>query len=176
MKIGYIRYLKNNDCEQQKQILSCNGCKKIIISSIDKQSCWQLKSLIKSGDLLVVVSIADLASSTSSLFKLIDFIINNSIRLQCLNEKIQLPRDKYIFMGLIKFEKKIAQERATKALSIAKKKGKTGGRKRISDNIIKEIKMLSVSDKSVNEICKILNISRSTYYKYYHFSGASLLI
>lgn len=168
MKIGYIRYLKNYSYEQQRKILHNNGCDEIIVhnSKSEKQS-FDFLIKINPNDLLVVVSILDLANSISGLFKLVDFIITNSIQLYCVVEEIRLPRDKNVFIGLIKFEKKIAFERAINALLIAQKKG-TGGRKKISDDIIKEINRLSVSEQSVSEICKILNISRSTYYKYNH--------
>ena len=70
--------------------------------------------------------------------------------------------------SLAQFERRLIQERTRAGLKVARVRGKTGGRKPLdpSDLRVKMAKTL-YEDKGldVNEICKQMQISRSTFYR-----------
>jgi DNA invertase Pin-like site-specific DNA recombinase len=74
-----------------------------------------------------------------------------------------------IFSSLAQFERRLIQERTHAGLSAARARGRLGGRKAIlsNDPRVKTAKRMH-EDKSikVEEICKMLRISRPTLYRY----------
>ena len=74
-----------------------------------------------------------------------------------------------IFSALAQFERRLIQERTRAGLSAARARGRKGGRKPINPNEPR-IQMAKTMHKdkrvSIADICKTLNISRATFYRY----------
>ncbi len=74
----------------------------------------------------------------------------------------------HIFASLAEFERDIIRERTHAGLSSARARGRKGGRpKGVNEKKRKAALALKKDpERSVKEICDILDISRNTYYKY----------
>jgi DNA invertase Pin-like site-specific DNA recombinase len=74
----------------------------------------------------------------------------------------------HIFGALAEFERDIIRERTKAGLLAARARGRKGGRPKALTS--KKAKMLHDlyrnKENSINEICKTLNISRTTLYRY----------
>jgi DNA invertase Pin-like site-specific DNA recombinase len=74
-----------------------------------------------------------------------------------------------IFSSLAQFERRLIQERTRAGLVAARARGRSGGRKKISNSDSKVLtakRMHKNHGMSVDEICKILKISRPSFYRY----------
>ena len=75
----------------------------------------------------------------------------------------------HVFSSLAQFERRLIQERTTAGLSAARARGRLGGRRPIpgSDPRVQAANRLN-QDRSlgIDEICRTLGISRSTFYRY----------
>jgi DNA invertase Pin-like site-specific DNA recombinase len=74
----------------------------------------------------------------------------------------------HIFGALAEFERDIIRERTQAGLRAARARGKTGGRPKVLKDKKVAIAQALYNDKqhSIAEICKTLNISRATLYRY----------
>lgn len=75
----------------------------------------------------------------------------------------------HIFSALAQFERRLIQERTKAGLSAARRRGRRGGRKPImcDDPRVKTAcRMHRDLELSVEQICKTLDISRATFYRY----------
>ena len=74
-----------------------------------------------------------------------------------------------IFSSLAQFERRLIQERTRAGLEAARSRGRQGGRKKI-ENINPKVLMAKNMHKdhgmSIGDICKTLNISRASFYRY----------
>ncbi|MFH1922624.1 MAG: recombinase family protein [Planctomycetota bacterium] len=74
-----------------------------------------------------------------------------------------------IFSALAQFERRLIQERTKAGLAAARAHGRNGGRPKIEANDAKVVTAKKLhADKSleIDDICKTLRISRSTFYRY----------
>lgn len=74
-----------------------------------------------------------------------------------------------IFSALAQFERRLIQERTKAGLAVARARGRRGGRPRIESEEAKVLaakKLAADKTLSIDDICKTLKISRSTYYRY----------
>jgi len=74
-----------------------------------------------------------------------------------------------IFSALAQFERRLIQERTKAGLEAARAHGRNGGRPKISAGEAKVLLAKKLhADKSleIDDICKTLRISRSTFYRY----------
>lgn len=74
----------------------------------------------------------------------------------------------HIFGALAEFERNLIQERTKAGLEAARARGRKGGRPKALDQKQVELAYRLYDEKahSINEICKILGISKSTLYAY----------
>jgi len=74
-----------------------------------------------------------------------------------------------IFSALAQFERRLIQERTKAGLAAARARGRNGGRPKIDTSDAKVVTAKKLhTDKSleIDDICKTLRISRSTFYRY----------
>ena len=74
-----------------------------------------------------------------------------------------------IFSALAQFERRLIQERTRAGLAVARSRGRRGGRPRLEleeGKVQAAQKLAADTEMPIDEICRILNISRSTYYRY----------
>ncbi|WP_449280262.1 helix-turn-helix domain-containing protein [Legionella dresdenensis] len=67
---------------------------------------------------------------------------------------------------MAQFERRLIQERAQAGLSAARARGRKGGPKVESSKIEAAKKMHHDKSMSIDDICKVLKVSRPTLYRY----------
>lgn len=74
--------------------------------------------------------------------------------------------------ALAEFERDRNRERTMAGLAAARARGKKGGRPPApKEKVLKVASLSKNKDLSINDICKILEISRPTYYRYLKLSN-----
>ena len=105
---------------------------------------------------------------------------NRNIGFKSLTENIDTTTSGgklifHIFEALAEFERDIIRERTQAGLLAARARGRKGGRPKTLTP--KKAKMLydlyRNKENSIDEICKTLNISRTTLYRYIKFNSQS---
>jgi len=74
-----------------------------------------------------------------------------------------------LFSALAQFERRLIQERTKAGLDAARARGRKGGRKPIAPDdprILMAKTMHNDKGMKINDICKTLKISRTTFYRY----------
>jgi len=74
-----------------------------------------------------------------------------------------------IFSALAQFERRLIQERTKAGLAAARSRGRNGGRPKLSADEAKVLlskKLHKDQTLEIDDICKTLRISRSTFYRY----------
>jgi DNA invertase Pin-like site-specific DNA recombinase len=181
--VGYARVsTTEQDLALQTDALLSAGCKKEFIfvdkasgakeqrSGLDK--CLQQ---LKAGDTLLVWRLDRLGRSMPQLVSLIEELRKKGIGFRSLCDGAidtttasgELVFN--IFSALAQFERRLIQERTRAGLSAAKSRGKESGRPKIcsKDPQVKMAKRMYLDKSlSITDICKTLQISRATFYRY----------
>lgn len=182
-KIGYARVsTEDQDLRLQIDELISYGCdKKYIfndkISGVksDRPGLDKCLDCLRPGDTLVVWRLDRLGRSISHLVNLIQNLREKNIGFKSLRDgAIDTTTASgelmfHIFSALAQFERRLIQERTSAGLSAARARGRFGGRPKKSSNDPK-VKMAKEMHKnqslSIDEICKSLEVSRATFYRY----------
>jgi DNA invertase Pin-like site-specific DNA recombinase len=179
MKIGYARVSSDDQSlALQLDALKKAGCKKILEDkrsgvSADRPGLNELLSTIRQGDVVVVWRLDRLGRSLQDLLKLAAIFKEAGVGLTSLQENIDTTSSGgklvfHFFGAMAEFEANLIKERTAAGLAAAKERGRIGGRPKLLD--AKQIKALLKLHKngehSVTEICKMMNISRPTFYNY----------
>jgi len=131
---------------------------------------------VREGDTLVVWRLDRLGRSLKHLIETITELNKKKIGFKSIQENIDTTTSGgklvfHIFGALAEFERDIIRERTNAGLQAARARGRLGGRPKAKslDNPKKVALAQSLYDNksnTIDEICKILNISRSTLYRY----------
>lgn len=187
-KIGYARVSKyEQDLQMQIDALLNLGCEKDNIftdhisgSKIKRPGLDQCIKTLQKGDILIVWRLDRLGRSMSHLVSLIEDLKTRGVSFKSLCDgDIDTTTASgelvfNIFSSLAQFERKLIQERTKAGLNAARIRGKKGGRKKIigSDpKVLTAKKMHKNHNMSINNICKMLSISRATFYRYISISN-----
>lgn len=178
MLIGYARVSTGDQTlDLQIDALKKYGCEKIYADGVSgsKTSRPELdKALadLRRDDTLVVWRLDRLGRSLQHLIEVVNGLGDREVGFASLRETIDTttPTGKLMFhimASLAEFERELIRERTVAGLASARARGRMGGRpKALTDEQMKMAIALSKdSSITVNEICKQLGISRSTYYK-----------
>ena len=181
--IGYAR-VSTSDQELNLQMdeLQKQGCRKehIFVDQASGartqrpglESCLET---LRPGDVLLVWRLDRLGRSMSHLVQLIEELQERGVGFRSICDgAIDTTTASgelifNIFSALAQFERRLIQERTWAGLAAARARGRKGGRKPLD---VKEPRVQMAQtmhkDKSmeVNDICKTLGISRSTFYRY----------
>lgn len=190
MKIGYARVsTKEQNLSLQMDALEKEGCKTIYQEKISgaKADRPQLRKMIdqlREGDIIVTWKLDRMGRSLRDLVNLINEIQDKGAGLKSLNDAIDTttPHGKltfHLFASLAEFERDIIRERTKAGLEAARARGRKGGRpkglsKEAQDKAMIAETLYTKGEKTVTEICKHLNIARSTLYKYLRYRGVKL--
>ena len=74
-----------------------------------------------------------------------------------------------IFSALAQFERRLIQERTKAGLAAARARGRCGGRPKVTASDAKVVlakKLNADKTLDIDDVCKTLRISRSTFYRY----------
>nr|WP_265099148.1 recombinase family protein [Vibrio campbellii] len=178
--IGYARVsTQSQSLDLQISALKKAGCEKIFtdIASGAKTARPGLKDaemVLRKGDALVVWKLDRLGRSIQHLIESINHLKGKGIGFRSLQESIDTQTSGgklvfHIFSALAEFERDLIRERTNAGLEVARARGKKGGRPKSlsqSKNIALLKQMYADPNYSIDDICKMLSISRSTFYRY----------
>ena len=191
-KIGYSRVsTSDQSLDLQIDALTKAGCQQIVTEKasgtktatkkningkevIERPELHRLLTqILRPGDVLVVYKLDRLARSLKQLIEIVEDLNIRGIGFQSLNESIDTttPNGKlffHIFGAISEFERDIIRSRTMDGLKAARARGRKGGRPVVVDETkLKMIRTLHADkNNSIASICKTLNISKTTLYKY----------
>jgi len=179
MLIGYARVSTlDQNLDLQKDALKKAGCEKIYTEKIsgakaDRVQLQNALEFMRKGDTLVVWKLDRLGRSLKQLVETINLLHERGIGFCSLQENIDTTTSAgklvfHIFAALAEFERDVIRERTRAGLQAARARGRKGGRKRAMDD--KKINMaknlLNDPKNSIDDICKMLKVSKPTLYRY----------
>ena len=180
MLVGYARVsTPSQSLDLQLRALKEAGCDKIFsdVASGSKTARPGLKDaemVLRGGDALVVWKLDRLGRSIQHLIESINVLKEKGVGFRSLQEAIDTQTSGgklvfHIFSALAEFERDLIRERTNAGLEAARARGKKGGRPKSlgqPKNVTLLKQMHADPNYSISEICKTLDISRSTFYRY----------
>ena len=130
---------------------------------------------LQQGDTLVVWRLDRLGRTMHHLVELIEELRNRGVGFRSVSDGLidtTSPSGElvfHIFSALAQFERRLIQERTKAGLAAARARGRFGGRPLIDLDEAKVRAARKLHDDqtlNIDDICKTLHISRSTYYRY----------
>jgi DNA invertase Pin-like site-specific DNA recombinase len=179
MLIGYARVSTDDqNLNLQKDALSKVGCTRILEdrASGAKAERPGLKAALdyaRQGDVLVVWRLDRLSRSLKDLIEMVILFESKGIGLKSLQESIDTSSSSgklifHIFGALAEFERNLIRERTHAGLHAARARGRKGGRPRSldPDKRVLAVRLYDEKAHTVDQICKMMGISKPTLYKY----------
>jgi DNA invertase Pin-like site-specific DNA recombinase len=182
MLIGYARVsTQDQTLNLQKDALEKLGCIKIYTDTAsgakaERIGLEEALEYVREGDTLVVWRLDRLGRSLKHLIETISQLDTRKIGFKSLTENIDTTTSGgklifHIFGALAEFERNLIRERTNAGLQAARARGRLGGRPKAKAlNTPKKITLAQslYNDKNntIDDICKTLNISRATLYRY----------
>ncbi|WP_028389280.1 recombinase family protein [Legionella fairfieldensis] len=179
--IGYARVSTDDqNLDLQMDALMRAGCSrkdiykdKVSGAKIERPGLNQCMEQLQCGDVLVVWRLDRLGRSMAHLVSLIEQLRAKEVGFKSLCDgAIDTTTASgelifNIFSSMAQFERRLIQERTQPGLSAARARGRKGGRPKVEPSKIQAVKQMH-QDKSfsIEEICKILKISKPTLYRY----------
>lgn len=179
MRVGYARVSRRDQkLEPQRDALLTDGCERVFEEKISSREAHRAAlqeafNYCRKGDVLVVVRLDRLGRSLRELIDLVGELEGRGVGFRSLKESLDTttPGGKlvfHVFGALAEFEREIIRDRTMAGLESARARGRRGGRPRaLDENRAKLAKRLkSEGEHSVEEICQMLGVGRSTLYRY----------
>src|SRR6266581_364917 len=182
MLVGYARVSTSDQTlNLQNDALEKIGCTKIftdVVSGVkeERKGLQEAIEYVREGDTLVVWRLDRLGRSLKHLIETITKLNNRKIGFKSITENIDTTTSGgklifHIFGALAEFERDIIRERTNAGLQAARARGRRGGRPKAQAlNSPKKVALAQslYDDKTntIDDICKTLNISRATLYRY----------
>ena len=182
MLIGYARVSTNEqNLDLQRDALRRVGVSakniftdKITGTKAERPGLATALSHLREGDTLVVWRLDRLGRSLKHLIETVTVLQGRGIAFQSITENINTSSATgqlvfHIFGALAEFERNLIRERTIAGLSAARARGRKGGRPRLdtsSGKVVAAKKLYGDKTNSISEICKLLNISRASLYRY----------
>jgi DNA invertase Pin-like site-specific DNA recombinase len=179
MLIGYARVSTvDQTLALQQDALEKAGCDKIFTDTASGAKAERIGladavAYAREGDILVVWRLDRLGRSLKHLIETITALNNRKIGFKSITEAIDTTTSGgklifHIFGALAEFERDIIRERTQAGLTAARARGRKGGRPRVLTPKKVQMAQALYNDKTntINDICRTLNISRATLYRY----------
>jgi DNA invertase Pin-like site-specific DNA recombinase len=182
MLVGYARVsTQDQTLDLQKDALEKAGCRKLFTDTAsgakaERKGLEEALAYVREGDTLVVWRLDRLGRSLNHLIETVADLDGRKVGFRSLRESIDTTTSGgklvfHIFGALAEFERDIIRERTQAGLQAARARGRLGGRRRAKAlDTPKKVAMARAlyADKShtVADICKTLNVSRATLYRY----------
>jgi DNA invertase Pin-like site-specific DNA recombinase len=179
MKVGYARFsVTDHDMAIQLAALKEADCKQIFTD--DFAGVWKnqpgLEAALKymaENDILVVWRLERIGRSFKQFISTVNHLEERKLGLQSLQENIDTTKrdGQLIFQAcklLAQVEHDMIRERTRVGLNVARARGRMGGRpqKLDKENIEMAYQLYESREYTINEICGLMGISRSTLYRY----------
>jgi DNA invertase Pin-like site-specific DNA recombinase len=178
MNLGYQRTSTHEqNLDLQTDALNKLGCDKIFSdqisgSVVDRPGLNELLEFARDGDTIVVWRLDRLGRSIKHLVDLVEQLRERGVGFRSVTEGIDTtnPSGRLFFnivASLAEFERDLVRERTLAGLAAARARGRTGGRKSVLTGKKLELAQKLRGDRNmpVEEACKILGCSRSTFYR-----------
>src|SRR4051812_43565396 len=179
MLVGYARVsTADQTLDLQLDALQKAGCAKIFTDTAsgakaEREGLEEAISYVRAGDTIAVWRLDRLGRSLQHLIETISKLDAQSIGFKSLTENIDTTTSGgklifHIFGALAEFERNLIRERTSAGLNAARERGRKGGRpKSLTGNKVDMARKL-YADKTntVEDICKMLGISRATLWRY----------
>jgi len=129
---------------------------------------------LREGDVLIVCRLDRLGRSLKHLIDIVEHLQARGVGLRSLQDGVidtTTASGQLIFAmfsALAQFERNLISERTRVGLAATRKRGREGGRKRMSKDDPRVITALAVHQNkriNISEYCREQGISRATYYK-----------
>src|SRR3954451_631933 len=179
MLIGYARVSTDDqNLDLQRDALQKAGCEQIYTDRVsgtkaNRPGLTEALSHLRSGDTLVVWRLDRLGRSLRHLIDTVTDLQTRGIGFQSITESINTTTSGgklvfHIFGALAEFEREIIRERTKAGLQAARTRGRNGGRpKALTEKQVGLLNSLAADpNNSIDDICRTLGISRTTYYRY----------
>src|ERR687896_150853 len=179
MLIGYARVSTHDQTlNLQQDALTKAGCTKIFTDTAsgaktERIGLDEALNYVRKGDTLVVWRLDRLGRSLPHLIATMTALEERGIGFKSLTENIDTTTSGgklifHIFGALAEFERNLIRERTNAGLQAARARGRKGGRPKSLTGKKTAMAQALYNDKenSIDEICKTLNISRTTLYRY----------
>ena len=175
-KIGYARVsTKDQVLDSQIDALKVYGCERIFSEKISGRKINRTEldkclDYLREGDTLVITKLDRLGRTTKQLIELAQHLEDEGIELQIIDTNINTndAMGKMFFTLMSAFaelEANLLSERTKKGLDAARSRGRKGGRPPIEEDKKALIRKLYNSrEYSIDEICKITNVSKTSIY------------
>lgn len=176
MKVGYAR-VSTAEQNEERQLKTLKEMKmdkiymeKVSGKNIEREQLKLLLDFVREGDEVYVTDFSRMSRSTRDLLDIIDTLKEKNVRLISLKEDFdtETPTGKLMItlLGAInEFERANILERQKEGIALAKQHGKYKGRppKKL-DNFNEVYQEWKQNNLTVTSACKILGISRVTFY------------
>lgn len=182
MLVGYARVsTQDQTLDLQKDALEKTGCEKLFTDTAsgakaERKGLEEALAYVREGDTLVVWRLDRLGRSLNHLIETVADLDDRKIGFRSITESIDTTTSGgklvfHIFGALAEFERDIIRERTQAGLQTARARGRLGGRRRAKAlDTPKKVAMARAlyADKTntVGDICRTLNVSRATLYRY----------
>ncbi|HLW02713.1 MAG TPA: recombinase family protein [Ktedonobacterales bacterium] len=182
MLIGYARVSTNEqNLDLQRDALLKAGCSehsiftdKITGTKTQRLGLDQALSHLRPGDTFVVWRLDRLGRTLKHLIETVTSLQQQGIAFKSITENIDTSTATgqlvfHIFGALAEFERNLIRERTIAGLQAARARGRLGGRPEIpatASKVAMAKKLYADKTNAVQDICKLLNISRATLYRY----------
>jgi len=182
MYIGYARVSTNEqNLDLQKDALIKAGCtqKNIFTDKItgtkqEREGLEKAFSHLREGDTFVVWRLDRLGRSLKHLIETVTNLQEKGVAFKSITENIDTSTATgqlvfHIFGALAEFERNLIKERTIAGLDAARSRGRQGGRPRLttsSPKVVMAKKLYADRSNSIDDICKLLKISRPTLFRY----------
>ena len=177
-KLGYARVsTEDQRLELQHDALLAAGCSRIFEDKasgarVSRPGLDQVLSHLRSGDTLVIWRLDRLGRTTHQLVGLLEQFERDGIKLQSLQDGIDpstaLGRA-MLQIGAVfaEMERNLIRERTRTGLSVARARGRLGGRKpkMSADMLDTANRLMKDPDLTMGEIAERLGVNRATLYR-----------
>lgn len=160
----------------QRDALTAAGCQKLFTDTgsgtkAARPGLDEALSYAREGDVLVVWRLDRLGRSLSELIRIVGELEAAGVSFESITERIETSSAAgrlvfHVFAALAEFERQLIVERTHAGLAAAKARGRKGGRPALAPEKIAAMHSMIAGKRPVSEICKVLRIGRSTFYKY----------
>ncbi len=179
MFVGYSRVSTlEQHADLQHDALKSADCTKYFTDQVsgakaEREALQQALAFVRAGDTLVVWKLDRLGRSLKHLIETVTLLEERGVGFKSLTENIDTTTSSgklifHIFGALAEFQRDLIRERTQAGLAAARARGRMGGRPK-GGNAHKQAmarKLHADKSYSIQDICRILGISRATLYRY----------
>lgn len=184
MLVGYARVSTlDQNLDLQRDALDRAGCERVFTDTAsgakaERAGLAAALDFLRPGDTLAVWKLDRLGRSLKHLIETVQELEGRGVGFRSLQESIDTTSSGgklvfHLFAALAEFERDIIRERTQAGLAAARARGRKGGRPRaLNDKKAAMAQTLRQDpNRSIQEICETLRISRATFYRYTRSDG-----